>query len=546
MKRLHVFSIAALVAVSACSSHGAPALPQVAPKPATTGTGGATLSIVVPRASEVTAASSSRRPQYVSPSSAQLQVAVNGGTPATYGLTPSSPGCNTATAGLTCTFTVAAAPGNDTFALTLTDGAGVVLSRNIINATLTAGASTPIDVTLAGVPVSVRAVPGHNAAIEGSGTPAYHIPGLLSQPIELQALDADGNVIIGPGAPTIGAPTVSSGSAYATIASANSADPNAYILSTVNGSAGGQTVTITATAQSIPLNDGSTSTPASGSTSFTYTPALASGAGVFVTLYSLETGNPVAQFNVCPGSCGLTIINGLTTDAGGNIYVKYQQISGISTAQTVKEFPAGSTFPSRVLGSAAGVTGSGGIAVDANGMLYVANAAAGFFLHRTPAAITEYATGATTPTYKITGSSLTGPQGIAADASGKVYLSQDDGTINIYGPGNQTIPQNTLTDPSVGSPTAILVDTTGGIYALDHQNLDIAYFAAGSTSVTSTLTYSDFQNTPSSMMFDPSGNLWVSIPSVNSIHQFAAGSLPSSLSLLQTFNTAAPYIGWIP
>lgn len=543
MKPLHLLSIAGLFAVSACSSHGTAALPPAAPKPATAGTG-ATLSVVVPRASGVTTGSTSRRPQYVSPSSAQLQVAVNGGSPSTYGLTPTSPGCGVVSGNLTCTFSIAAPPGTDAFTLTLTDSSGNALSRNVVNATLTAGASTPVDVTLAGIPASVRAVPGANSGIEGTGTPSYHVPGLLAQNIELQALDADGNVIIGPGAPTIGAPTITSGSAYATIASANTTDPNAYVVTPATG-AGGQTFSISASAQSIPLSDGSTSAPVSGSTNFTYTPAIAVGFAFWVTLYSVESGKQVAQFKACPGNCGTVIVNGVAVDPAGNIYASYSLFGGISIGHGVSETLAGTIAPSRVLGSANGVTGPGPIAVDQNGMLYVGSAASGFFLHRTAAAITEYAPGATIPKYKITGGSIVNLQGLAVDATGKVYLAQSS-SITVYGSGNQTVPLKTISDPRLGSPTAIAFDTASGMYVIDNSNKNIAYFAPGSTSVTNTLTYADFANIPSSVMFDPSGNLWVSIPNTNVIHQFAAGSLPASLSLTRDLLITAPYIAWIP
>jgi hypothetical protein len=546
MKPLHVLSIAGLFVASACSSHGTDALPMSASTPAAGHTAGtaAALSIVVPSAKGSATASTVRRPQYVSPSSSQLQVAVNGGTASTYGLTPATPGCSVVSGNLTCTFSIAAPPGTDAFTLTLTDSSGSVLSKNIVNATLTAGASTPVDVTLAGIPASVRAVPAANAGIEGSATPSYHIPGLLPQNIELQALDADGNVIIGPGAPAIGAPTVSSGSAYATVASAHTTDPNAYIITPAVG-AGGQTVSITASAQSIPLNDGSTSAPVSTSTNFTYTPAIAVASGFFVNIYSVETGKQVGQFKACPGNCGTVIANGIATDPSGNIYASYSLIGGISIGHGVTEFLAGTTTPSRVLGSANGVTGPGPIAVDQNGMLYVGNAASGFFPHRTAASIAEFAPGATTPKYKITGSSIVNLQGLAVDASGKVYLAQSS-SITVYGPGNQTVALQTISDPSLGSPNAIAFDAASGMYVIDHANHDIAYFASGSTSVTNTLTYADFANIPNSLMFDPSGNLWVTVPNTGAIHQFAAGSLPGSLSLSQNLLVAAPYIAWVP
>jgi hypothetical protein len=504
----------------------------------------AKLSVIVPQANAITPASGRRRPKYISPSSAQLQVAVNQGTPVSYGLTPSSPGCSVISGSLSCTFSIAAASGNDSFSLSLLDAAGAVLSRNVVNATLAAGVSTPINVTLAGVPASVVAAPGPGAGIEGSANPAFHVPGLFPQPIELEALDADGNVIIGPGAPTIAAPAVSTGTAYASVASAQSTDPNAYVLTPVAG-AGGQTITITASAQSIPLSDGTTSSPVSSSTNFTFTPAIAVASGLWVNTYSVETGNQIGQMFVCSGTCGLALANAIVADGNGNLYVSYVQFTGFSPTHSVAKFPAGATKPSVVLGSSNGVTGSVALALDKTGMLYVANAGSGFGFHHTQPSVTEYAPGATSPTYKITGLSLTGPQGIAVTPSGQVYVTNSDGTIPVYGSGNQTTSLQTLTDPSLSNPDAILVDAAGGIYTIDATNNDIAYFAPGATSVTNTLTYADFANSPFAMMFDPSGNLWVAVNNVNATHEFSATALPSNLSLTNSLN-AAGRLAWIP
>jgi streptogramin lyase len=541
MKPLHVLSIAGLVVASACSSHGSSALPMPGSTPPARNTGtAATLSIVVPQPARTTSA---RRPQYVSPSSAQLQVAVNGGAPATYGLTASTPGCGIVSANLTCSFAIAAPPGNDAFALTLTDTAGNVLSRNVVSATLTAGVSTPVDVTLAAVPASVRAVPGRNSGIEGSGTPAYHIPGLFPQRIELQALDADGNVIIGPGAPTFSAPAVSSGSAYAGITPAGSTDPNGYILSAVAG-AGGQTVSLSMTAQGIPLNDGTTSAPVSGSTSFTFTPAIAVAGGPTLMVYSVETGNQVAIFSICSGFCGTTIDNAITAGPSGNIFVKYQQIGGLSQTYTIKEFPVGSAVASRTLTTSNGVTGSGGMAVDKNGMLYDANAANGVFLNRKPAQITEFLPGATSPKYSITGSTLTGPQGVAVDGSGNVYVTNFDGTIPVYGSGSHTTALRTMKSTAVAAPTAAIATAAGGLYVLDNTNRTVAYFAPGATTVATVATPA-LPAQGSSLAYDASGNVWVSIPTTNAIEKFDGTALPNTLSLLQTIN-AGGYAAWIP
>jgi hypothetical protein len=503
---------------------------------------GATLSVVIPHP---LSGSRTRRPAYVSPSSAQLLVGVNGGATTTYGLSATSPGCSVIQSNTTCTFQIPAAAGNDAFALTIEDAAGNVLSQNVVSATLAPGVATPVNVTLAGIPASVLVVPGSGSGIEDTANPAYHVPGLIPESVELEALDADGNVIVGPGAPTIGAPSITTGSSYATIASAQTTDPNAYILKATGGSAGGQTIAVSASAQSIPLSDGTQSAPVTSGTNFLFTPAIATATGPFLFEYSVETGAQIAQYNLCPGACATTFATGAASDANGDIFASYEGIAGISTGYSVAVYPPNAVHPAATLSSAQGVTGAVAVAVSASGMLYVANEAAGFFPHRTAASITEYAAGdRTSPTYKITGAALTGPVAIAVDGSGNVYLANSDGTIAVYSPGSHTTPTNDFSDPNLPTPQSMAVDTAGDIYAFDSTNMWIAYFPAGTTSVTQTLQGSGYANFAGGMAFDGSGDLILNLG--NELQIDAASALPNNIVIAGYINGANGYPAWIP
>jgi serine/threonine protein kinase, bacterial len=552
MDTLRITAVVALASLAACSGGGSPSFAPVAPiagsSAAPSSNARATLTIVVPQASGTTSttASTRRMPRYVSPASANLQVAVNGGTATSYGLTPSSPGCATQAGNLTCTFAIAAPTGADTMALTLTDGAGNVLSRNVVTATVAADVATPINVTLAGVPASVIVVPGANAIVD-TKTPPYHAPGLAPQPVEVEALDADGNVIIGPGAPTVGNVTVTTGGTYASIAPAPGTDPAAFLLTPVDGSAGGQTVGVSATVQGIPLSDGTTAPPLTNTTAYTFTPAIAIASGPAVYIYSLESSRQLAAFSACMGGCPLTIASGATSDAKGNLYIDIFTSLGLSQANTIVVFPHGRTSASYALGSAAGVHRMGGLTIDPQGNLWVSESASGGFRQPYyPPAILEFAPGAKTPTYTITGTTAT-PGGIAVDAAGNIYESDMAGTKTIvkYPPNSQTS-SGTLSDPSLALPNALVIDAAGGLYAVDQTNKHIVYFAAGATTVTKTLNESAFsQNGVFALMMDPGGNLWASLGATGRVEQYAASALPNSLAITNSVNTAGA-MAWIP
>jgi hypothetical protein len=542
------------LALASCGGHaGLPpattpaALRTAAPK----GAAAVALTVVVPHPAT---ASARRRPAYVSPSSATLVVAVNGGAAASYGLTSTSPGCSLLQGNTQCVLQVPGPAGDDSLALTIEDGAGNVLSKNIVNAKLVAGQSTPVNVTLAGIPASVAIVPGSGSAMEDSANPAWHVPGLLPQPVEVEALDADGNVIIGPGAPTIGTPTVSAGASFATIVSAQTTDPNAYLLKATSGKAGGQTVTIGATSQSIKLSDGTESAPVTSSTNFLYTPAMAIVSGSIVSLYSVETTNLLAQFGACGGSCfGLTFATNMASDPNGDLFVETFSSLGLSQTSTVYVFPAGSLAVSEVYGSSNGVAGGSGISADAQGTLYAANGVSytGSFpnRHSVPASLDIFAWGATAPTTSLTDAGptyLTGPMSTALDATGHLYILNQDDSIDVYPTSTQSITPTTVIEPSgISEPAGMAVDANGGIYVTDIGNSDIAYIAPGSTTVTNTIFDSSFYNLSGGIWFDGNGNLNVSLSNETEI--LAGSGLPSgTVTNLGYYPAAQGYGAWIP
>lgn len=527
MKRF--LAAGALVALAACSSRGGSVVPAAAPAQhggAPTAGTRARLTIAVPLASGTATAANRRLPRYVSPASTSLSVAVNGGTASTYGLTPQSPGCVTQAAQLQCTFSVVAPVGSDSFSLALTDGAGNVLSRNVVHATIAAGATTPIGLTLNAVTASVAVVPG-GATTDGTTSP-YHVPGLFSQPVEVEALDADGNVIIGPGAPAVTTATVSTGSAYATVASAQSSDANAYILRTVSAAAAGQTVTVSATVQDATLGDGTVLPPVSGSTSYKYTPALLVGVASDIVAVSLESGNVVAAFPVC--SCfGATVIAGLAVGTDGTIYGSHKSFEGLAPSASVSEVPPGTEAATVTLST--GASSAGPLAIDAQDNLWVLNTG-GF---RQTVSIAKFPHGATTASFTISGpgAQISQPAGLAVAANGTVYESDGAGYINAYPTGTMT-PAEQLSDPSLVQPGSMTLDAAGDIYVNDDVNQDIAFFAAGQTTLTNTLSDSSFYNGGGDMplAFDARGNLWVSLSSATEIEELSASALPNSVSVI--------------
>src|SRR5581483_10333818 len=113
---------AALAVLAGCSGgNHATALPPSAGSPSSKARVPAVFKIIIPPKS--TTSSQTRSPKYISPSTQSISIAVNGNPPVVQNITTGGPGCDTPTviSPTTCTVTVNAPPGNDSFVITTYD-----------------------------------------------------------------------------------------------------------------------------------------------------------------------------------------------------------------------------------------------------------------------------------------------------------------------------------------------------------------------------------------------------------------------------------------
>jgi hypothetical protein len=197
-------------------------------------TGPANLTISIPPASKQ---NTHFRPGYISAGTQSMTVGlVTGSTTtslATVNLTQSSPNCTVpAGGGLQCTTTVQAPFGTDTFVVSTysgLNGAGSVLSTGQVQTTLTLGATEPtVQLDLDGVPVTV-------ALVLGTATLPVGYAGSTS--VIVQAQDASGNLIIGPGEFSTPIDLAISGDTYSTLSLSSSSvtSPGQAVTLSYNG-----------------------------------------------------------------------------------------------------------------------------------------------------------------------------------------------------------------------------------------------------------------------------------------------------------------------
>src|SRR5947209_4207012 len=187
MKRSVAILLCALLA--ACGGGGGGGSSTTPPPPPQSGL--AKLTITIPSASGTSA--SRRRPAYISPSTRSVTISGSGVPTTTVAVGTNAPNCAPGSGGTVCTVNFPVPAGTATVTLATfasTDGSGTPLSTQSLTVTVTANAVTSIDVTLNGVV----------AALAISVSPDVLASGHAStSSVAVNALDASGNVIVGPG-----------------------------------------------------------------------------------------------------------------------------------------------------------------------------------------------------------------------------------------------------------------------------------------------------------------------------------------------------------
>lgn len=381
-------------------------------------------------------ASAARRPAYVSPATQSIAISftpTGGGTTQTFNqnLTPGSPGCKASLVSpLICSVSLSIAPGSYIASFTTYDGVlngsgvpqGNVLSQNQNFATtVVAGQTNTIDATLQGVPASVLVSPIGGTATQNSALSLTFDKCFSTQQVSVLALDADGNVIVGPGAPAI---TLTPQSAPFTISGPTTASPNLFTLTRSTVPAGLSVADVSAA-----ITPGAGGPPAPAPTVFQ----------VHFNTSNCGSDTPIGT--------GFSQPAGAVADTSGNVYVAdtgSNEIKEVETNGTIVQFGPSISAPSA-------------IAIDANNTIYAVGGGSPISLYRVTS---------TAATPLLSGFAM--PDGIAVAPDGHTIYVTDQGPNNI-----------TLVSPSSGflrvmgsgfvQLAGIAVDSQQNLYAADEQ-----------------------------------------------------------------------------
>jgi hypothetical protein len=466
IRRISLYASAFLVAgfLAGCGGGGsASPTPPVRSGP---GTANVTLRIDVP----LTATASTRRPAYVSPATESLAILVEtspGGAQVGFfsvNVTPSSPSCQTVTVNgiptLTCTLAVPLAlPSSGTYELATATYdqvqtqqcspsgtppcAGNVLSASLMTAALQVNAANTISIALGGLATGFTVTPVANGFVSGS-VAGLKLWGPQAQTLVVTARDADGYAITGAGAPTL---------------SLKSASPNVQITSNTPGAFAVQATTsgtpavvtpgtISLTAAATPVNSPATPFTQTISLTIQHTAVFVSNGGNVAAYFD---GNTTASI---PWLLNTNSPRGIAVDANGTVYIGNHANPG-----TVTTCSASNAWSTCALAINAGTPNNEGVAIDGSGDLW---------LTANGSELIEYPPGANPPHPILdiwTGMSTL--RGVAFDSYGNLWAANQNPTaLSGYAPpfSVSSTPFATLSTAGVNAPIQLASDGAGNLW----------------------------------------------------------------------------------
>jgi hypothetical protein len=438
MKRLGIVVLA--FALASCGGGGgSPGAGNVLPTQTVQSKQNASIVIHIPAAATT---SSAARPAYVSASTKSIAIAITPNTGCTacsaattvnQNLTPASTGCVTNSGATTCTIPLLLNPGAYTANVTTYDATGetgnVLSSNQSVAMTIAVNSTNTIPMVLNGIPASATfgllnssAVASVMSGSATSSTPAViYIDAGQTATIYVTPLDADGNAIVGAGAPTM-------------------------VITNFGGTSAGYTATASTTADTVAV-----AAPAKGVGGTTYLETSLSGPGC-------AGSNPA-----CGGAYFNIIETPLVAVSDSGSTPKVVIYNTRTQAFTTLANPLFS-MPQAVL-------------FDPNGNLFVADVGNNTIFEFSP----PYNNITTAITTGVNGPN--GQNGIALDANDDLFVSNNgNSTVTEYKPPYTSVFQTFTTD--IANPLGAFIDYNGALWVLSEGNGNVLYYPPGFTSAT--------------------------------------------------------------
>jgi hypothetical protein len=437
MKRLALLLAFALASCGGGS--GSPGATNILPTQTVQSKQNASIVIHIPASTKT---SSAARPAYVSASTQSISIAIapNSGcsgcsaaTTVNQNLTPASTGCTTTSGATTCTIALLLNPGAYTAVVTTYDATGetgnVLSSNQSVAMTIAVNSTNAIPMVLNGIPASATFGLLNSSTVASiiSGSATSSVPATVyidagqTATIYVTPLDADGNAIVGAGAPTM-------------------------TIANFGGTSYGYTATASTTADTVAV-----AAPAKGVGGTTYLETQLTGPGC-------ANANPAcaeAYFNIVE-----TPIVAVSDSGSTPKVVIYNTRTKAFTTLANPLF----SMPQAVL-------------FDPNGNLFVADPGNNTIFEFSP----PYNNITTAITTGVNGPA--GQNAIALDGNDDLFVSNNgNNTVTEYKPPYTSVYQTFTTD--ISQPLGAFIDYNGALWVLSEGNNEVLYYPPGFTSAT--------------------------------------------------------------
>ncbi len=411
------------------------------------------------------------------------------GTPSLEEIIPASSVCSAAH---TCTITLSAPVGSDTFTFTAYDQAntgsgpysGNILAETIVPYTVSIGGSNQINAQLWGNPASIEITPTSTSYyLIGSMAAGFTLYGTAVQSLNIVGYDADHNAIVGPGTP----PYIVSAPSSVVVIQPTSSSPSVYGLQAVAFNVSGTlTVAVPAISVSAPPPLTETSTIATRHRA----------------VYVANQGNAVDIYYDGRIQQAATIVNsnvgGVAVSTSGSIIVPLL----INEVDVYAPSNSSAVF-SPTYSITSGINTPVGACTDHEDNIYVVNSNG----------VAMYGGGLVAiPTdYTL---DENGPVACAIDTDDSLWVVNGGDSTIVHYPHNSTIPDQywTLAGGTGESPQSLAIDRSGNLYVsgLDASGVSRArFYPKGSQSASFALVTQQGAQIASSLAVDASGALWV-------------------------------------
>jgi len=267
-----------------------------------------------------------------------------------------------------------------------------------------------------------------------------------------------------------------------------------------------------------------------------YTSVASSNATALDTAF--QNANMLVSYS--SGVAGALVNTGVTVPVAelntlGNIIAACVNTAGSSSAQCQQLFSA--TSATETFGAALAMAKAPG--ASATTALYTLTSTTAPFQPsmNLSAAPNDFSVAVT---YAGTGSTLSTPFGIAIDATGNAWVTNETGTtVTEFSPTG--LVKATPTAANLVGAQGIAVSSTGNVWVANTAGNSLVNFAVSSGSVTGSTSYTNNGiAAPNALAFDASGNVFVTNVNGNSVSAFSSAGSPLSFSPITNAALSSP------